>query len=195
MDQKKFNFIKDKYGLHASWAIWQKEGDTPKSNMGDLSIFDNDKILSQLNPEIVLIGLNFSVGFIHIPFQNFHGKGGGAYKIRYAVKDTPFWGAYMTDIIKDFPEIESGNVMKFLRKNKSLVDENIASFEKELIDIGSVNPTLIAFGAHTYQILKKSLNNKYRILKAIHYSHYISKEKYREHLKEVIKKWNKVKWE
>ena len=53
---------------------------------------------------------------------------------------------------------------KFLRKNKSLVDENIASFEKELIDIGSVNPTLIAFGAHTYQILKKSLNNKYRIL-------------------------------
>ena len=103
-----------------------------------IGIFDNDKILSQLNPEIVLIGLNFSVGFIHIPFQNFHGKGGGAYKIRYAVKDTPFWGAYMTDIIKDFPEIESGNVMKFLRKNKSLVDENIASFEKELIDIALV---------------------------------------------------------
>ena len=42
MDQKRFQFIKEKYGLHASWAVWAKEGDTPKSNMGDLSIFENN---------------------------------------------------------------------------------------------------------------------------------------------------------
>ena len=44
MDQKRFQFIKEKYGLHASWAVWAKEGDTPKSNMGDLSFFEEDQI-------------------------------------------------------------------------------------------------------------------------------------------------------
>ena len=82
MDQKRFQFIKEKYGLHASWAVWAKEGDTPKSNMGDLSIFENNKTLLELNPNIVLVGLNFSVsGVVQKPFQNFHGSGGGAYKL------------------------------------------------------------------------------------------------------------------
>ena len=39
MDQKKFNFIKEKYGLLASWAVWAEAGDKAKSNMGDLSVF------------------------------------------------------------------------------------------------------------------------------------------------------------
>ena len=40
IDQAKFEFIKEKYGHYASWAIWAEEGNKPKSNMGDLSIFD-----------------------------------------------------------------------------------------------------------------------------------------------------------
>ena len=187
MDQKRFNFVKEKYGLHASWAVWAKEGDTPKSNMGDLSIFENNKTLLELNPNIVLVGLNFSVsGVVQKPFQNFHGIGGGAYKIRYALVDTPFWGAYMTDIIKDFPEKESHNVVSYLRKNKSLVEKNIVSFEEELRDIGALNPTIIGFGNDSFNILKKNLGSKYNIIKAMHYSHYVSKEKYREHIKQVI---------
>ena len=91
MDKKRYNFIKDKYSLHASWAIWAKQGEKPKSNMGDLSIFDNDNILSELKPNIVLVGLNLSVdGVVLKPFRNFHGSGGGAYKIRYALNGTPF---------------------------------------------------------------------------------------------------------
>ena len=190
MDQKRFNFVKEKYGLHASWAVWAKEGDTPKSNMGDLSIFENNKTLLELNPNIVLVGLNFSVsGVVQKPFQNFHGIGGGAYKIRYALVDTPFWGAYMTDIIKDFPEKESHNVVSYLRKNKSLVEKNIVSFEEELRDIGALNPTIIGFGNDSFNILKKNLGSKYNIIKAMHYSHYVSKEKYREHINQVIRDW------
>jgi len=187
MDQKRFNFVKEKYGLHASWAVWAKEGDTPKSNMGDLSIFENNKTLLELNPNIVLVGLNFSVsGVVQKPFQNFHGIGGGAYKIRYALVDTSFWGAYMTDIIKDFLEKESHNVVSYLRKNKSLVEKNIVSFEEELRDIGALNPTIIGFGNDSFNILKKNLGSKYNIIIAMHYSHYVSKEKYREHIKQFI---------
>ena len=88
MDINKYNFIKNEYGLHASWAVWAEEANTPKSNMGDLSVFDDENILQELNPNIVLVALNFSVAVADDwePFQNFHGKCGGAYKIRYAVK-------------------------------------------------------------------------------------------------------------
>ena len=46
-DQDRFEFIKKKYGHCSSWAIWADEGEKPKSNFGDLSIFDikvNEKL-------------------------------------------------------------------------------------------------------------------------------------------------------
>ena len=43
-DKNTFELIKRKYGLHASWAIWDDEGNTPKSNMDDLSFFEEDQI-------------------------------------------------------------------------------------------------------------------------------------------------------
>jgi len=187
MDKKTFEFIKNKYGLHASWAIWAEESDTPTSNMEDLSVFEDRNILSELNPNIILVGLNFSVaGVVQKPFQNFHGTGGGAYKLRYALKGTPFWGAYMTDIIKDFPEADSNNVMRYLRNNVSLVEENILTFEEEIKDIGSTNPLIVGLGGDAHKILKKHLGSKFNIIKAMHYSHFINKENYKEKIKPLI---------
>ena len=63
IDLEKFNFIKKKYGQVASWAVWKEVGETPKSNMGDLSILDpqqNPDVLSELKPDIVFVGLNVS---------------------------------------------------------------------------------------------------------------------------------------
>ena len=181
-----FNLIKEKYGLHASWAVWAEETDTPKSNMEDLSVFNDENILIELKPNIVLVGLNFSVsGVVQKPFQNFHGKGGGAFKIRFALKDTPFWGAYMTDIIKDFPEKESNNVMKYLKDHPSIVADNIISFEQELVDIGAINPLLICFGNDSFNILKNKLGSKYHIKKVTHYSHFESKEVFRNKVIEL----------
>jgi len=187
IDRDRFTFIREKYGLHASWAVWAEEGDAPKSNMDDLGIFEKEDIHLELNPEVVLVGLNFSNdSSVKNPFQNFHWKGGGDFKVRYAVRNTPFWGAYMTDIIKDFPELVSTNVMSHLKKNQSVVDENIVSFKEELQDIGASNPILVGLGNHAYNILRKNLGSELKIIKAIHYAHYISKEKYREHIKQLI---------
>ena len=36
IEQEKFDFIKEKYALHASWAVWAQQGEKPKSNMDDL---------------------------------------------------------------------------------------------------------------------------------------------------------------
>jgi hypothetical protein len=185
----RYHKVREKHGLHSSWAIWAEETDTPKSNMADISFFDDESIVEQLNPNNILVGLNIS-GYTPKSFENFHGKGGGAFKIRYATKDTPLWGAYLTDIIKDYPEMESGNVMKYLRKNKDFVLENVSSFREEIADIGAVNPTLYAFGNDTHSILEEHLRGEFVIKKIMHYSHYISKEKYREHVLEIIEEDN-----
>ena len=132
-------------------------------------------------------GSDEGYGFAPNPFQNFHGKGGGAYKIRYALKDTPLWGAYMTDVIKDFPQKESGKVASYLRGNREFKEENLKRFRQELIDIGAAAPILIAFGNETYGILKTDLRDEFQISKVTHYSHYISKEKYREQISESLK--------
>ena len=49
------------------------------------------------------------------------------------------------------------------------------------------DPILIAFGNKTYDILQKNLRDEFQIFKVTHYSHYISKEKYREHILESLK--------
>ena len=65
--KEKFNLIKDKYGHWGSWAVWADAGEKPKSNVGDLKIFDNEDIVKILNPEIILIGLNISRNDIDYP--------------------------------------------------------------------------------------------------------------------------------
>ena len=190
--REQFEFIKSKYGLHASWAVWADEGDTPKSNMGDLRVLDpeiNKDLLSELNPNVVLVGLNISRGAIHEPFGNFHDKRPAAtdFKTRFAVKNSPLWGAYMTDIIKDFDQKISGKVIKYLKKNPSFEQENVNTFYQELSDIGSVAPTMIAFGNITYDILQRNFKNKFQILKIPHYASYVSKETYREEVRSVWK--------
>ena len=189
---KKFNAIKEKYGHMSSWAIWGKQLNPkkPKDNMGDISFFEkpDKELLKKLNPNIILVGLNISKE-IDRKFGNFHPYYSSAqdYKTRFAVKDTIIWGAYMTDIIKDFSEKVSGKMMKYLKENKDFEKENIVSFEQELKDIGAKNPILIAMGNDTEKILKRNLKDKYKIYKVTHYSAFIKKEKLKEGFDNVIK--------
>ena len=192
IDKNKFERIKYEHGEYASWAIWADQGEKPKSNIGDLSVLDpeiNTELLTLLKPEIIFVALNFSRGEgIKKPFSNFHDKNprGTDFKIRYAFKDSPFWGGYMTDIIKNFVELKSKNLMNYLKKNKSFEKENIKLFLKELNDLEVKNPTIIAFGNDTYDIIKRNIQG-INILKIPHYAHQINKEKYRTQIQNILK--------
>ena len=187
--KKKVNFLREKYGKHASWAIWAEAGIKPKDNMGDLTVFDieiNKNLLSELNPDIILVALNFSESVNLKPFENFHAGGKFQdYKTRFALKNSPLWGGYMTDILKDFPEKYSNNVYSYLRKHPKIEDENIHKFRQEIQDVGSENPLLVAFGEIVHKILIRNMQD-FKIIKIPHYAHQISKEKYREKVKSVI---------
>lgn len=72
-----FTEISDKYGEFASQAVWVNEEKKPKSNIGDMSIFDlnkNPKLLKSLNPKVIMVGLNFSRTVEKEKFVNFHDK-------------------------------------------------------------------------------------------------------------------------
>lgn len=191
--RKQFDFIKEKYGLYASWAIWTNQGATPTSNMGDMSVLDpeiNKNLLSKLNPNVILVALNFSVDIKHEPWENFHKYRPHAtdYKTRYALIDTPLWGAYMTDILKDYPEKDSNKVIAHLKKHPELEEQNITRFRQEITDIGANNPLLVAFGDIVYKILKRNFDQEFKMIKIPHYANRgsNSKENYREQVKAIL---------
>jgi hypothetical protein len=192
IDKNHYLELAKKYGHFASWAIWADGDNTPKSNVGNLSIFDleiNKDVTEQLNPNVIMVGLNISRK-IEYKFGNFHDRRPQSqdYKIRYAFKGSKFYGAYMTDIIKDFKQVISGNVISYLKSNPDFERHNIDLFEQELLDIKSINPIIIAFGNHSFTILDRHFKHKYQILKIPHYSSYISKEEYKNEVDKLINK-------
>jgi len=187
IDLARFNLMRERHGSYGSWAVWAQQSGAPKSNMGDIQILDenvNPKLLEMLKPNIVMIGLNFSREFISEPFRNFHDSSPVAndFKIRYAFYNTEFWGAYMTDVIKGIVEPSSGQLQRYLRDNPEVVRDNINNLRLELQDLGQSSPLILAFGHVVYALLMKNLREEdYSLLIGLtHYSHQISKEKYKE---------------
>jgi squalene cyclase len=82
IDRTRFEAIKQRHGRYASWAVWAEASDRPKSNIGDLSIFDpeaNGSLLDTLKGDVILVGLNLSVStrrtVSELPRQEFEGAG------------------------------------------------------------------------------------------------------------------------
>jgi len=189
-----FEIIKEKYGDVASWAVWAEAGRTPKSNMGDMSIFDiqkNPLLLDLLKTSVVMIGLNFSrpVAFTE-PFQNFHDPSPYAndFKIRYAFKDTQFYGAYMTDVIKNTVMLSSQDMRSYLKSHIEIIHDSILSLQRELNDIEANEPLMLIFGNDAYNLLNEYLpkKNYSKLIKITHYSHFINKENYKKEILDQI---------
>jgi len=186
IDKKQFETIREKHGGYASWAVWADVAGKPKSNIGDMRIFDiekNNGLLDILKNNVVMVGLNISRRFSE-SFRNFHDLNPKAidYKIRYAFQDTEYYGAYMTDIIKNFEMVNSDDVLKHLKENPALLVKSIEMFREEMQDLNSRAPIILAFGSAAYKILKENIReDEYSKLRQLtHYSHHISKEVYKE---------------
>jgi hypothetical protein len=197
IEQARFELIEEKYGHWASWAVWADAGEKPKSNIGDLSIFEihnRDSLLCQLRPDVVLVGLNISGRPIEGRLGNLHdGRAlySQDYKLRHALKGTSLWGAYMTDIIKDFEEKACGKMMAYLRSNKSFERDNVECFREELRDLGAAQPRIMAFGVDAFTVLDRNLGEEYTIRMMPHYSNYISQENYSKAIRSIVE-WQDV---
>jgi len=196
MHVQQFESIKEKHGSYASWAVWVDAADKPKSNIGDMSVFDlvlNPTLLHRLNPNVIMVGLNIA-SFSRLlpePFRNFHDPNPRAndFKIRYTFRDTEYYGAYMTDIIKEIGMLDSRDLLAHLKSHPALFEQNLEHFREELRDLKCSKPTILAFGVEAYKIVWGGLRiDEYsRLIKLTHYSHQISKEKYRAAVLQQIK--------
>ncbi len=193
IDSTRFNLMKSRHGAHGSWAVWAPPSGAPKSNIGNLDVLDeqaNPALLETLNPGVVMVGLNLSRRFLNEPFRNFHDPSASAndFKVRYAFRDTEFWGAYMTDVIKEFVEPLSGTLLNYLRRNPEVVRDHVKSLRSELLDLGHPRPLILALGGDAHRLLVDNLcTNEYSLLVHLtHYSHRISKEKYRDTVRQQI---------
>jgi hypothetical protein len=187
VDRETFDRIKEKHGPYASWAVWSEPDARPKSNIGDLTVLDPDRnpaLLGMLRSNVVMVGLNLSRDRPP-PFGNFHDAKaeGQDYKIRFAFRDTRFYGAYMTDIIKGMVMLRSGNLMRYLAAHQNVVAESVERLLGEFDDLKSESPpTVIAFGGSAHLLAARHLPaNRYsRLVRVTHYSYYISQTAYRE---------------
>ena len=187
-----YETLKEKYGNIASWAVWQWPKDSIKSGMRDVSMFEENEILETLNPSYVFVGLNGSGVHddymdMEMPWHNFHSSNphGNDFKLRFALMDTPYWGAYITDAIKGLQEVDSGKVEEYLKKHPEEEKKNLELLKQELELLGT-HPVIIAMGGKSYQLVQKYLGSQYNVKKILHYSYTIGKEEYRKHVLSVL---------
>jgi len=187
IEEQLYYEITKKYGKVASWAVWEKAGEKPKSNISNMDILNiskNPLTLRILRTDVVMVALNFAREVeMNEPFLNFHDSNphGQDYKIRFAFDGTKYYGAYMTDIIKDFPMLSSKDVLKHLKNNPEEITNQINAFKEELEFIGGNKPIILAFGKDAFNILNQNMDRAdySELISLTHYSHQISKENYR----------------
>lgn len=193
IELERYNKLKEKYGHVSSWTIWKEPGETPKSNTADMSIFEDEiDICNKLNDKYVFVALNWA-GTHGVqenkPWKDFHSsyKYQNDFKLRFALMDTPFWGSYITDIIKEFPELNSKKVVRYFEEHPDEIEKHINLFKEELSFLSDEKPILIALGNASYNFLNDNLDG-YEIYKIKHYSARIGKEDYRKEVWEELKK-------
>ena len=144
--RQRFDRIKADWGDHSSWAVWTPRAETEpaKARIGDLSVLDpdvNPSLLDALRPDVILLGLNGSSRGAEMerePLRNFHdpSRNGQDYKIRDVLADTPWWGAFMTDVITGHYETRSGEVGRYIRTHPDEVRAQAKALEAKVAGLG-----------------------------------------------------------
>jgi hypothetical protein len=157
-----------------SWTIWEmpQDGENPRARVGDMSVFKHPDILAKLNRNYVFVGINQAGHDTSMDelWWNFHSKDNRRqqdYKLRYALHGTKYWGAYMTDAIKNVVERVAANV-------RLTAEEEIknADLLKHELDALGGHPVLIGMGGKAYRFLNRYFGKKYHVVKIYHYSYH-----------------------
>ena len=191
LDKQTYEIMKQKYGPVGSWAVWTSAGSAPKSFTDDMSWVNDPSLLETLNTGFVFVGRCWSRGDPssrgQIPWADFHSDSPhqNDYKLRYALKGTKYWGSYITDFYKLDFDIHYLDVDDYAKEHPEFVRKNLATFQEEISYLGD-DIVLVAFGNVVYNLLKKHLGDRYRIVKIMNYAAYISKEEYRTKVLEVL---------
>lgn len=147
-----FGSLANKYGGHASWAVWNSDA------LRDTELIS--KNLHCLKTSVIMVGLNISASLPR-HWSNFHG-GRHDRKLMYAFNDSPYRGAYMTDIIKGEIEAKSEKLKRRIKRGEVDLQNHVSTFRSEMDDLGVNQQTLfILFGGEVKRLFTEWLAGIY----------------------------------
>ena len=202
ISKQRYETMKKEFGTISSWAVWAPVVDSPKSGVGDLSVFESSDLLDVLNPNYVFVGLNCSSTHIPKPgspsvriWGNFHcrHRGGKDANLRDALTGTEYEGAYLTDILKYADQPLASKVRKHFKEYPDELQAHFDKFYREIDLLGDVE-TIFVFGSDAlYYVLQ--CEDKLRemgvqhIIPLIHYSapKMYKRGAYRDYFQKIIK--------
>lgn len=167
MRQSQFEALGTRYGQCSSWAVW--DADDPKDTRAIA------KHLNCLTTSVVMVALNFSRPKKRThSWHNFHSGGDHARKLMFAFGDSPYRGAYMTDIIKDVVGPSEVDVWKRMMDGTIDVQTQIKKFRTETDKVGVRRESLfVLFGKKVSKLFARHLATIYpNNVSCPHYSKY-----------------------
>jgi hypothetical protein len=135
----------------ASWAIWDKTINGKNQDIPQIIEENVDK----LKGNIVFVGLNFGNQKGDLKdwkdWQNFH----SVKRLIGLLSGTRFEGAYLTDIIKNHYDSDSGKVMTLFKNDEKKRKVNIDFFFQEIAQLKAKNIEMYLFGEKVEYIFEK----------------------------------------
>lgn len=145
---------------------------------------DEEQLLPALNGRYIFVGLNPAVhdntAHSGTAWKNFHScdiRRSQDYKLRYALRGTQYWGAFITDVYTGIADTDSGSAMK--RVNAAATNESVSNLLR-IRDMLGGSAAIVAMGKRTFAVLKKHLPPDMELKMITHYSAYMNPETYRE---------------
>ena len=185
--------LKNQYGLTSSWTVWSKpanENWKSKELISDMTPFSNEEcLLKDLNGDYIFVGLNPAAHDAEtndMAWRNFHSKDvkrSQDYKLRYALKDTPYWGSFITDLCTDIVETDSRRVLDETGEEQYKVAVN------RIVEIREVlggKATVVAVGWASYKKLKKYLPVEIELKRITHFSARVNLDKYCDSVRQQL---------
>jgi hypothetical protein len=167
LTQSIFNHLAGKYSCYGSWAVWNPD------DQADTSVITEN--VKDLKNSVIVVGLNCSGRFAkrahrhlgnsvegHEGWQNFHG-GKQDRKLMYALNDSPYRGAYLTDVIKGEFDVSSANVRERIDQRLIDIGKHVTAFRDEMNDWAvDSNALFILLGGTVEQLFKGYLAPFYK---------------------------------
>lgn len=200
IDRATFDSVRETFGHVASWAVWSEPGGRrPGEWVSDLSALDvasDPARLEPLHADVVLIALNSGVredGSHHGgPLAMYHHPHGRDFMLAEAIRETPIWGAYLTDFFKGIPTRDGSGLRDFLLEHPVKVSEDVATLRAELALIGARDPLLVCLGTQVEPFVRKHFGAVYDVVRVSHYSRAMTKESYRAEFQSLAPLMNKT---
>lgn len=175
------------FSRHGSWAIWgalDRDPSEPFTRASDIGFpaAETDDLEPLLTRRAVFVGLNPGDGFDPDggPWANWHrGARSNDHLIAEALRGTPLWGSYMTDLLQTI-DSDSAVIATALAADPLVAHDGVRRLIRQLRELGSDEqpPALVCFGALVHRsllahaaLLEDELGvAPGRILRVLHYS-------------------------